>query len=268
MFVGERVEEAGDSLLGRAVFVKDGQQPLLDVGPVVVEDRRGETLFTGEVRVERAFRHAGGVGDVFDTAGGEPAGMYEVEALCEQAVAHFGVRRAWHAINSSRPVAYSWLMDAQELTRELAHPDAQQLLSGSLARLACNGPDNFPRVIPIGFYWTGERIVVCTAPTAPKVAALSARPHVALTIDTPDGAKALLVRGLASMETVDGIPDEYLAAAAKSFEEPQLAEFERNVRAIYKQMVRISIEPKWARYYDFGAGRLPAFLARLVESAR
>ncbi|MGB9302741.1 MAG: hypothetical protein WCB92_03405 [Mycobacterium sp.] len=87
-----------------------------------------------------------------------------------------------------------------------------------------------------------------------------------MTIDT-DGAKALLVRGLAPMETVDGIPDEYRAAAAKSFKEPQLAEFESNVRALYKQMVRISIEPKWARCYDFGAGRLPAFLAKLVEGA-
>ncbi|MGB9227728.1 pyridoxamine 5'-phosphate oxidase family protein, partial [Mycobacterium sp.] len=82
-------------------------------------------------------------------------------------------------------------MDAQELARELAHPVARQLLSGSLARLAYNGHDGFPRVIPIGFYWTGESIVVCTAPTAPKVAALSARPEVALTIDTPDGANAL-----------------------------------------------------------------------------
>ncbi|MDT5054594.1 MAG: hypothetical protein QOF66_2960, partial [Mycobacterium sp.] len=32
-----------------------------------------------------------------------------------------------------------------------------------------------------------------------------------------------------------------------------------------KQMVRISIEPQWARFYDFGAGRLPDFLANLVN---
>jgi hypothetical protein len=30
-------------------------------------------------------------------------------------------------------------------------------------------------------------------------------------------------------------------------------------------MVRISIEPQWVRLYDFGAGRLPAFLANLVN---
>jgi hypothetical protein len=30
---------------------------------------------------------------------------------------------------------------------------------------------DFPRVIPIGFYWNGEHVIVCTAPTSPKVAA-------------------------------------------------------------------------------------------------
>lgn len=159
-------------------------------------------------------------------------------------------------------------MNTQELARELGHPDAQKLLSGSLARLAYTGHDGFPRVIPIGFYWTGERVVVCTAPTSPKVRALSSRPEVALTIDTgstPEEAKALLVRGLATMETVDGVADEYIAAATKSIDESQLIEFEQNVRSVYKQMVRISIEPQWARFYDFGAGRLPAFLASLIN---
>lgn len=155
-----------------------------------------------------------------------------------------------------------------ELARELGHPDAQRLLSGSMARLAYNGHDGFPRVIPVGFYWTGERIVVSTAPTSPKVRALSSRPQVALTIDTgstPEEAKALLVRGLATLETVDGVTDEYLAAARTSMNESDLAEFEHNVRSTYRQMVRISIEPLWARFYDFGAGRLPGFLADLIN---
>ncbi|OBI51572.1 pyridoxamine 5'-phosphate oxidase family protein [Mycobacterium sp. E787] len=159
-------------------------------------------------------------------------------------------------------------MNKQELTRELGHPGARELLSGSMARLAYNGLDGFPRVIPVGFYWTGERIVVSTAPTSPKARAISSRPQVALTIDTgstPEEAKSLLVRGLAALETVDGVTDEYLAAARRSMDETQLAEFEDNVRSTYRQMVRISIEPQWARFYDFGAGRLPAFLAKLVN---
>ncbi|ORW53896.1 pyridoxamine 5-phosphate oxidase [Mycobacterium paraense] len=161
-------------------------------------------------------------------------------------------------------------MNKQELAQELDHPGAQKLLSGSMARLAYNGHDGFPRVIPVGFYWTGERIVVSTAPTSPKARALACRPEVALTIDTgstPEEARALLVRGLATLETVDGVTEEYLAAARSSMDEPGLAEFERNVRSTYKQMVRISIEPLWARFYDFGAGRLPVYLANLINDA-
>ena len=160
-------------------------------------------------------------------------------------------------------------MNTQELAQELGHPGAQELLrSGSLVRLAYTGHDGCPRVIPIGFYWNGERIVVCTAPTSPKVRALASRPRVALTIDagsTPATARALLVRGLAAMDTVDGVPDEFIAAATKSLDASQRGEFERHVRSMYKQMVRISIEPRWARFYDFGAGRLPTFLANLVN---
>lgn len=48
-------------------------------------------------------------------------------------------------------------------------------------------------------------LVVCTAPTAPKVSALAARPHVALTIDTDEAPfKALLIRGVAEVEVVNG----------------------------------------------------------------
>jgi hypothetical protein len=35
------------------------------------------------------------------------------------------------------------------------------------------------------------------------------------------------------------------------------------VRSAYKQMARISVEPRWARYYDYTAGRVPEFLHKL-----
>jgi hypothetical protein len=47
----------------------------------------------------------------------------------------------------------------------------------------------------------------------------------------------------------------------------QVAEFERQVRSLYEQMARISIEPVWARFFDFGAGRMPAFLMKLAGDA-
>jgi hypothetical protein len=102
------------------------------------------------------------------------------------------------------------------------------------------------------------------------VKALSSRPNVAITIDagdTPADAKALLVRGLASVEIIDGVPDEYIAAATKVMDADGVAEFERQVRSLYDRMARISIEPMWARYFDFGAGRMPAFLTKLVTDA-
>jgi uncharacterized pyridoxamine 5'-phosphate oxidase family protein len=161
-------------------------------------------------------------------------------------------------------------MDPQDVARELEDPIARELLEGgALARLAYNGPDGFPRVIPIGFLWNGEQVVVCTATTAPKVRALSERPEVALTIDTgdtPGDTKAMFIRGTASVEIVDGVPDEYLAAATKNMDAEQANQFEAQVRSLYKQMARITIQPRWARYYDFGTGRLPGFLLELIQA--
>lgn len=139
------------------------------------------------------------------------------------------------------------------------------LRTATLARLAYDGVDGTPRVIPIGFLWTGQAVVLATHPTAPKVAALRARPRVALTIDTPSPARSLLLRGEAEIEVVDGPVPEYLEAAAKSMEGEELAVFEEACRETYDRMARISIVPDWARYFDFAAGRFPGFLRELTS---
>jgi nitroimidazol reductase NimA-like FMN-containing flavoprotein (pyridoxamine 5'-phosphate oxidase superfamily) len=160
-------------------------------------------------------------------------------------------------------------MKRQDIEAELATQGAQELLtSSSMTRLAYLGKDGTPRVIPIGFFWTGEQVVVSTAATAPKVTALSARPDVALTIDggdTPSQARALSIRGRASVEILDGVTEEYLASARKVMDAEALAQFEQACRQMYDQMARIAITPNWVRFYDFGAGRLPGFLQDLVE---
>lgn len=159
-------------------------------------------------------------------------------------------------------------MKGHDIENELATPGAQELLaSTSAAHLAYVAKDGTPRVVLVGFFWTGDEFVISTATTAPKVAALSAHPDVALTIDagnTPDQARALSIRGQASVEIVDGVVPEYLAAARKSMDAEAAAEFERNVRVMYPQMARIAITPRWLRYYDFGAGRMPRFLQELA----
>ena len=163
-------------------------------------------------------------------------------------------------------------MERQDIDDELAMTGAQELLtSASMARLAYIGKDGTPRVIPIGFFWTGDQVVVSTATTSPKVTALSARPDVAVTIDVgeaPDQARALSIRGRASVELVDGVPEEYLAGAGKIMDAEAAAQFEQNCREMYDQMARIAITPHWVRYYDFGAGRLPRFLQDLAERNR
>ena len=160
------------------------------------------------------------------------------------------------------------------LAEELAHPGAQELLrTQSLARLAYNGADGFPRVIPIGFHWEGGRFLMTTAPTAPKLRALAARPQVALSIDTAEptasslnpSTRSLLVRGLATFETTDAALEYYIANSLGGLEGGDRQAADARLRSIHREMSLITIEPTWARFYDFGAGRVPAFLARLME---
>jgi nitroimidazol reductase NimA-like FMN-containing flavoprotein (pyridoxamine 5'-phosphate oxidase superfamily) len=163
-------------------------------------------------------------------------------------------------------------MEQQEIIDELSTTGAQELLrSTSAAHLAYIAKDGTPRVIPVGFFWTGNELVISCATTSPKVSALSARPDVALAIDagdTPEQARALSIRGRASVEIVDGVVEEYLAAARRTMDTEAAAEFEQHVRGMYDQMARIGITPHWVRYYDFGAGRMPRFLQELAGRNR
>ena len=155
---------------------------------------------------------------------------------------------------------------------QLGDPGAQELLASSQPlRLAYAGRDGLPRVVPIGFLWKDEQLFVCTAASAPKVAALIERPSVAVTIDrgeTSTTAKQLLIRGTAAIEIVEGVAPEYIEAAGKSLSDTELEEFEAQVGAVFERQARISITPEWARFYDFGAGKLPPFLRRLAEEAQ
>jgi len=151
---------------------------------------------------------------------------------------------------------------------ELAEPGAQRLLNEApLARLAYVGKDGGPTVVPVGFLWNGESVVVCTAITAPKVDAIRRSPRVAVELEGEHAAQLLLIRGVATVDIVDGVAEEYLAASRRTMGADEAEEFATQVRAVYKQMARIAIAPAWVRYYDFSSGRLPPFLRALVDSA-
>jgi nitroimidazol reductase NimA-like FMN-containing flavoprotein (pyridoxamine 5'-phosphate oxidase superfamily) len=134
-------------------------------------------------------------------------------------------------------------MNREDVAEVLAKPISQELLGSSIpARLAYVGVDGEPRVIPIGFLWTGEHMVMATVPKSAKVRALRQNPRVALTIDTQDQwpPRVLLIRGAARVELVDGVPDAYVEAAWKVIPAEHFEGWEQGVRALYDQMALIT----------------------------
>jgi len=160
-------------------------------------------------------------------------------------------------------------MQRNDVMKVLNDPLAQELMGSRIpARVAYTTVDGSPRVVPLAFLWNGEQFVICTIPGSPKVRALAAHRQVALTIDTDTfPPHILLVRGRASLETVEGVPPEYLEASRKQVSEADMPAFEAQVRGLYQQMVRITIEPQWAKLLDFET-RLPTPVENLIKSRR
>ena len=150
----------------------------------------------------------------------------------------------------------------------LNHPLAQELLHSSIpARLAYTCKDRTPRVIPIWFHWNGQELVLGTPSNAPKVRILPDHPQVALTIDSNDWPyKTLLIRGIASVETVDGVAPEYAAAAERYFGQAQGRAWVDQVRAMSAQMTRITVRPTWVGLLDFQT-RFPSAIEAAMAGA-
>src|SRR5690242_1429165 len=124
----------------------------------------------------------------------------------------------------------------------LRDPVAQELLSSrELARLAYNWLDGTPRVVPIWFHWTGDVLTFGTPPRAPKLRALEHDPRVAVTVDAAATFPyhALMIRGDATVEMLDGISDEYEASARRYFGDEQGAAWCDPLRT--QPMARISV---------------------------
>jgi hypothetical protein len=155
-------------------------------------------------------------------------------------------------------------MDAQTVTDTLAKPIAQELLDTLMGRFSYLGSDGDPRVIPIGFWQTGEKIAFATAVGAAKVDAIRKHPRVALVVDRFGmPPRSLLVRGSATVEIVDGVPAEYLAGAPKLMPAEAVDGWRAGVTAIYKQMAVITITPDHVVLHDFET-TLPKAVADLI----
>lgn len=88
----------------------------------------------------------------------------------------------------------------------------------------------------------------------------------AITIDTERfPPHVLLIRGRASVELVDGVPADYLAASSKLVPPDQYDAWEAGVRSLYEQMVRITVEPDWAKLLDFET-TIPSAVEELVRA--
>lgn len=157
-------------------------------------------------------------------------------------------------------------VDSAEITRILSQPYSEELLARDFLRMAYVAKDGSPRNVPMGFVWNGAEVVVCTTTNAPKLRHLRRNPQVALTIDTETfPPKILLIRGVADLELVDGIPDEYMTTNnVMSMTPEQRAEWEAEVRSLYRQMYRIRITPTWAKLIDFET-TLPSAVEELIE---
>jgi hypothetical protein len=155
------------------------------------------------------------------------------------------------------------------------HPDliagetAQRLLaSRELARLAYTAADGTPRVFPMLFHWTGEEIVFGTFAGAHKIAALRARPDVAITIDTASAPpEVLLLRGRAEVTDVDGIVPEYALAQIRYQGEEAGRAAVAEVDRPGVRMARIAVRPTWVGVLDFttrfpGGGSADEFAQR------
>ena len=159
-------------------------------------------------------------------------------------------------------------MEPHAVQAVMQDPVARELLeSRNPARLAYVALDGTPRVVPVGFQWDGEALVIGTVPGSHKVAALRANPAVAITIDTAPPTwppKVLLVRGSATVSITDGVFPEYVAASRKLTPPEEFEQWEAGVRGLYDQMARIDVRPTWAKIHDFET-RIPQAVEDLVK---
>jgi len=145
---------------------------------------------------------------------------------------------------------------------------AQRLLASAIpARMAFVAPDGTPRIVPTWFHWTGEELVMPTYIAGPQIgirhpaarlAALRARPDVAVSIDTETfPPQSLTLRGKVEITEVDGLAPEYAAAARRYLGEEAAAGMLAGLNQPGTVQARIALRPAWVGLIDF-VTRMPS----------
>jgi len=143
---------------------------------------------------------------------------------------------------------------------------AQRLLAAPIpARLAFIALDGTPRVVPTWFHWTGQDLVMPTYTAGPNIgvrhpaarlAALRARPDVAVTIDTDTfPPQSLSLRGQVEITEVDGLAPEYAAAARRYLGADAAGVMLAGLDQPGPAQARIVLRPSWAGLIDFDSRR-------------
>jgi hypothetical protein len=158
-------------------------------------------------------------------------------------------------------------VDADTVTATLAQPVARELLFSDIpARLSYVGLDGDPRVVPTAFWWTGDTVVIATVVASAKVRAIRNHPRVALAVDRPGmPPRSLLIRGSATVEIVDGVPQEYVDGSRKITPAEAMPAWEAGVRALYQQMAVITVTPDHVVLHDFET-TVPKAVADLIAA--
>jgi PPOX class probable F420-dependent enzyme len=143
---------------------------------------------------------------------------------------------------------------------------AQELLHSTLvARLAYSGLDGKPRLVPIWFHWTGDRLVLATPAGAAKVKALRANGDVAITIDDPTWPyRSLEFRGVVEVETVESVVPEYRLAAQRYLGASRGATWINHIESLFPPMARLTVRPTWVRVMELQQ-LLPDAVAATLE---
>lgn len=150
----------------------------------------------------------------------------------------------------------------------LQHPVAQRLLQSSIpARFAYQWTDGTPRVVPIGFHWNGEEVVLGTPMDAPKLKALRDGQTVALCIDTDAMPYQVLeIRGTIRLDVVEGIAPEYRLMTERTLGTEAGQAWLANLALICPRMTRVFVRPTWVAVLDFES-RFPSAIERAMEAA-
>ncbi len=150
----------------------------------------------------------------------------------------------------------------------LQTPVAQRLLQSSIpARFAYQWTDGTPRVVPIGFHWNGQEVVLGTPMDAPKLKVLRDGQAVALCIDTDAMPYQVLeIRGTIRLDVVDGIGPEYELMTLRTMGQEAGRAWLTNMAPMVPRMTRVFVRPTWVGVIDFES-RFPSAIEHAMAAA-